>query len=426
MCNWSKLGIKPSEILLPSESVDSFAYSVVACDQFTSEPHYWQEAEKITKGKPSTLKLTFPEIYLSEEPQERISTINNTMKQYLEQGVFTAVKDAMIYVERKLKNGKIRKGLVLAVDLEKYDYSKGSQSLIRATEGTIIDRLPPRVRIRENALLELPHIMLLIDDINKTVIEPLSNQALSLCYSTQLMLEGGSINGYLVKEKQQEQIANALSLLADKEAFCSKYGVGEEKGVLLYAVGDGNHSLATAKVCWEKLKASLTKDQQEEHPARYALCEMVNVHDEALEFEPIHRVLFNVNNAHILSQMRERFGFGLLEGMAHQQIIDYITSDGEGEICVACPQHNLTVGTLQQFLDEYLLENPKVNIDYVHSEKVVRSLGAQAGNMGFILPSMKKQELFKTVIMDGVLPRKTFSMGEGQDKRYYFEARKIR
>jgi len=325
-----------------------------------------------------------------------------------------------------LHSGKVRKGLMLAVDLEEYNYQKGSQSLIRATEGTIEDRLPPRVRIRENALLELPHIMLLIDDPDGTVIEPLTKANLTPCYETSLMQEGGSLKGYTTDATQQEQIAKALRSLADKTAFQKKYGVGGEKGVLLFAVGDGNHSLAAAKVCWEKRKPALSEKERSVHPARFALCEVVNVHDEALEFEPIHRVLFNVNTAHILAEMRARYGFGLQEGQTQGQTLDYVSADGEGEIQVSFPAHQLTVGTLQAFLDEYLRDNPTVSIDYVHGEKVVRHLGTQMGNMGFLLPNMSKSDLFKTVIMDGALPRKTFSMGEGRDKRYYFEARRIR
>lgn len=423
---WADLGVRPWDILLPKEDVDAKAYSVVACDQFTGEPAYWEEVETLVGEKPSTLRLTYPEIYLSHRPEARIAAINAAMEDYLARGLFRTAENALLYIERTLAGGRIRKGLVLAVDLEQYDYQKGSQSLIRATEGTIEDRLPPRVRIRENAPLELPHIMLLIDDPECTVIAPLANAGLAPCYATDLMMGGGSIKGFVTDAAAQNQIALALQKLADPAAFRAKYGVGEDKGVLLYAVGDGNHSLATAKVCWERIKTTLSPEEQAVHPARYALCELVNLHDAALEFEPIHRVLYGVNTAHILAALHEKFAFGLQEGQTQGQILDYISADGEGEVHVPFPKHQLTVGTLQAFLDEFLKENPQVEIDYIHGDDVTRHIGSRMGNMGFLLPAMSKSDLFRTVIIDGVLPRKTFSMGEGRDKRYYFEARRIK
>jgi hypothetical protein len=333
---------------------------------------------------------------------------------------------------------RLRRGIVLCLDLEAYDFNKGSQSLIRATEGTIIERLPPRMKIREGAHLELPHILVLIDDPQHSVIEPLAAQKsdLTQVYDCDLMLGSGHLAGYRIDTPAVEaQVVKALEALADPQTFAQKYGVGAEHSVLLFAMGDGNHSLATAKAIWEKMKTQVGP----EHPARYALVEIENVHDAGLEFEPIHRVLFNVKTD-VFNALRTAFGTNFdctacasMAEMVHtvdhaagwRQAIGVVSSQGYGVIWIAHPPSNLAVGTLQGFLDGLLLARQAEKIDYVHGEEVVERLGRQPGNLGFYLPAMAKGDLFKTVILDGALPRKTFSMGEAREKRFYMECRKI-
>lgn len=435
------LGTSVSHILIPNEKIDMQRWSVVACDQYTSELEYWKDVENIVGNSPSTLNLIFPEVYLEieneEEKTSRIKAINDNMTSYLD-GDMMCCSNSFILVERTFNSGHKRHGLVLAVDLEHYDYNRGSKSLIRATEGTIVDRLPPRIKIRENACLEVPHIMLLIDDSEKTVIEPLLSNVNSLeqVYSFDLMKNSGSIKGWKIdKEQDIGSVISALGHLVNKSHFKTRYNLNEDMDVLLFAVGDGNHSLATAKACWEKIKKDLSPTELENHPARYALVEVVNVHDSGLEFEPIHRVLFDVNKNHLLDSFRSFYeeqgcrveilsDTDMSSFKGH--VIKFVSSDGEGYLTIDCPHYNLDVGTLQSFLDEYLKNNKHTSIDYVHGEDVTQRLGSQPGNMGFFLSKLNKNELFRTVILDGALPRKTFSMGEASEKRFYLEARRIR
>jgi hypothetical protein len=321
-------------------------------------------------------------------------------------------------------NGKVRHGLIGKVDLLKYDFKQGAESLIRATEGTVLERIPPRVKIRENAPLELPHVMLLIDDEADGILGTLAAQKGSFAkvYDFNLMQGGGAIKGWRVTEDVAAGINAALNGLEDRAMFEKKYGV-TGKDVLLFAVGDGNHSLATAKECYNKLAATLSPEEALAHPARYALVELVNLHDSALEFEAIHRVVFGVNPEHLLSELFKRYdcAYGCTQG----QTFGYVTKAGTGTITVKNPSHTLAVGTLQQFLDDYLTRFGG-KIDYIHGEDVTEALAREDGNIGFLLPAMQKSDLFKTVILDGTLPRKTFSMGEACEKRFYLEARKIR
>lgn len=437
-----KTGINIDSVLLPKKGNDMQRWSVVACDQYTSEPEYWNDADKFVGENPSTLRLIFPETYLESENNDqqtvRISNINENMNKYLLNALFEELTDSVILVERTFSNQHTRHGLMFAVDLEKYDFEKGSQSLIRATEGTIIDRLPPRIRIRENAMLELPHIMVLIDDRENAVIKPLvqKTNALEQVYSFELMKQSGSIKGWKVSDENDiTNIFQSLLKLADADNFKARYGVTDDQGVLLFAVGDGNHSLATAKSCWENLKKTLSPQELMSHPARYALVEVVNVHDKGLVFEPIHRVLFHVNKEHLLDAFCSYYkeigcNSYVISGTENIDInghvIKFITAEGPGSLVVECPNYNLDVATLQNFLDSYLKSNPLVGIDYVHGEDVTEKLGKQPGNMGFFLSPMDKNELFRTVILDGALPRKTFSMGEASEKRFYLEARRIR
>lgn len=434
----SDIGIQIPQVYLPKPGVDPQKWSVIACDQFTSEPEYWNDVEKIVGDAPSTLRLTFPEVYLEGEGgDERIKNIQAAMKKYMEEGILRP-HDGFVYVERQTLHGKTRKGVMLCLDLERYDYNKGSSSLIRATEGTIVDRLPPRIKIREGAQLEFPHILVLIDDPNKTVIEPLTEAKAKSqkLYDFDTMLGSGHLAGYAVDATFENKVVEALRGLASPETFAAKYGVDKSLPVLLFAMGDGNHSLATAKAIWEKIKAEVGMD----HPARYALVEIENVHDEALEFEPIHRVLFGLKKD-IFAEMQSFFGANykytaVTNGAEMTQQVDNASGGDQfigvvgggqqfGVIEISKPSTNLAVGTLQTFLDPFVKNGGAEKIDYVHGEDVVERLSLQSGNVGFYLAGMHKNELFKTVILDGALPRKTFSMGEAKEKRFYMEARKI-
>lgn len=415
---------QPADILLPNKQTDLQAFSVVACDQYTSEPEYWERVDQKTKGKPSAYHMIFPEIYLENTGfEERISNINATMNQYDAEGLFEVFPDSMIYVERTLRNGSVRRGLVGLIDLEQYDYQAGIKNYIRATEGTVLERIPPRVAIRQDALLEFPHIMLLIDDEKRELIEPLALQKSEFpcLYDIELMENSGRLTGYQVSLEQQQKIIDILEKKGTKEYFKQKYGVDQETP-LLFAVGDGNHSLATAKSCYEQIKKTLSPEEVRQHPARYALVELVNLHDDSLQFEAIHRVLFHVDGKHLLDRFKKQYN--TISGENPQTLTAVFDGCCE-QITIYDSPFQLTVGTLQNFLDEYLKEFGG-KIDYVHGADVVKKLCRQKDTIGFLLPCMDKSELFPAVILDGALPRKTFSMGEACDKRFYLEGRKIR
>lgn len=389
-----------ADILLPQKNFETWA--VIACDQFTSEPEYWKKAEEIVGEQESALRLVLPEVYLGEGEEARIRNINATMQEYSEKGVLKEYKDSMIYIERETSDG-IRRGLVGMIDLEEYDYHAGAQKLIRATEETVLERIPPRVRIRRDASLELPHVLLLIDDPEKSVIEPLGERAeeLETAYDFDLMLGGGHIKGSFVDRDHQEKVLQRLDALQEK---C--------KG-LLFAVGDGNHSLATAKEC-----SSLSDSPR----AKTAMVELVNIHDPSLVFEPIYRVVFGVDEKALLAELEK--ALGTTKGENTQKVL-CITKDGEKEMHLKATS-KLTVGTLQTFLDAYLKNHTEAKIDYIHGEDSVRGLCKKENTLGFLFDGMKKDELFEAVRSDGALPRKTFSMGCARDKRYYIEARKIK
>ena len=422
MISLNKKCFSPADILIP-DGIDMTKWSVVACDQYTSEPEYWEKVDKIVGDAPSALRISLPEIYLDrDDTPERVSKINETMKEYAP--IFKEYKSSMIYVERTFKTGKVRRGIVGAVDLEEYDFSKGSASLIRATEGTVLERIPPRVAVRENAPLEMPHIMILADDPGKTVIEPLAaeKEGFKCVYDFELMQGGGHIKGWLIPQDEIERLTAAYEKLADTELFNKKYGTSF-KAPLLFAMGDGNHSLATAKTCYENLKKTVSKEEALTSPARYALCELVNLHDSSLVFEAIHRVLFGVDAEKLISAFNEY----CRENSAENDTQSFKIFCGGRELVlnIENPPFSLAAGTLQHFLDEYIKENGG-SIDYVHGEDVVKRLGSEEGNMGILLPAMPKSALFKSVAQDGVLPRKTFSMGEACEKRFYLECRKIK
>ncbi|MDE6732460.1 MAG: DUF1015 domain-containing protein [Oscillospiraceae bacterium] len=409
-----------TNILLPKLDAAGMAkWSVVACDQYTSEPDYWTKTAEIVDGAPSALKLILPEVYL-EEPDcdKRISVINSTMTEYLESGLFEEFKNCLVLTKRTQADGRLRAGLVGAVDLEMYDYNKGSKSQVRATEATVKSRIPPRVKIRMNAPLELPHIMILIDDPKCTVIEPLLEKELKPVYDFELMQNGGHLSGAIVDGDDADGVLDALDKLAEEELKIRHWSGLEKEGVLLYAMGDGNHSLATAKECYEQKKAAGSPDAE---LARFALVEIVNLHSPALEFEAIHRVISDVNAYDFVRTMEEVLG---LSDSAEQEFQMVGLGGKVKKFGITKPTSNLTVGSLQKFLDEYLAKNGG-KIDYIHGEDVVRKICADGSTIGFLLPAMKKSELFPTVIKDGALPRKTFSMGHAHDKRFYCEARRI-
>lgn len=408
----------PADILLPS-GIDLTAFSVIACDQFTSEPDYWAAVKNEVADKPSALQLIFPEIELKTVSfSEKISSINSNMHSYLSDGILTEHKNTLVYLERTLRNGSKRRGLVGKIDLEGYSYHPDAQTPIRATEGTVLERIPPRVQIRKDAPLELPHVMLLIDDAACTVLEPLSSLVSDSdkAYSFALMQESGSINGWIIPPNLVIRTLEALDNLSK-----SKYGLPP----LQYAVGDGNHSLATAKQCYEELKQRIGSNALN-HPSRYALCEVVNLHDPSLAFEAIHRILFNVDIDSLLSHLKSTCGLSYNEPCNDKWQSVVIAKNGKTTQCfLTKPLHTLAVGTLQIALDEYMSSN-RCEIDYIHGDDVVVALSQTEDSIGFILPNMDKADLFKTVILDGALPRKTFSMGHAWDKRFYFEARKIK
>lgn len=437
MRNYKSIGIQVPEVLLPSKEIDYTKWAVVACDQYTSQPEYWQKAQEIIGNSPSTFWMILPEAFLGTDQEDvHQSNINSHMSDYVNDKILQPV-NGLIYIERTLGNKK-RKGLITALDLEEYSFKKGTKSMIRASEGTIIDRLPPRIKIRKKALLEMPHILVLIDDPQMSVIEPLAAEksSLSRLYDFDLMQDGGHLEGYLVSDKAiEENIVKSLEKLIDPDAFIKKYALEKDETPFLFAVGDGNHSLATAKSVWDEMKADLPED----HPARYALVEIVNIHDEGILFEPIHRLLkeikvdpsdamkkffkdqLSIEKTADFPSMKEK----VVAQKEGEQKFGYFDQRGFWLVGIQQPDHTLTVGNVQNFIDQYLVNKGAAEVDYVHGDDAILDLGIHQGNAGFYLPVMKKSQLFETVIKDGELPRKTFSMGEANEKRFYLECRKI-
>lgn len=429
------------EILLPKEGIDLSKWAVIACDQYTSQKEYWEKTKEIVGGCPSTLNLILPEVYLgSDEEDVMVKEIHNSMESYVENGILTSVGTGFVLVERGINKTYSRNGLVVAIDLETYEYKKGEHSLIRPTEMTVEERIPPRLRVRQGAVLEVPHIMLLIDDPEKSIIEPLiaKKNTYRQIYDTELMQKGGHISGWFIPEGDEtDKIMQQIEALADEHTFKEKYNLTEAYPVLNLAVGDGNHSMATAKAAWENIKKDLSEEERKNHPARFCLCEIVNIHDDSLDVEPIHRVLFHVDEKDLLEQARDYFE--AMGSSFEEKDIDacqkpVATRDNHGfifcsaagwkEIHVLRPKAGIAVASIQAFLDQYLASHPESKIDYIHGMDVVTDLGTREGNIGMILPDVSKEDLFIGVIKDGVLPRKTFSMGEANEKRYYMECKK--
>lgn len=406
--------VKVPNILLP-KNVDMSKWAVIACDQFTSQVDYWKSLDSYIGTEKSTKNLIFPEVYLSKDNSKRIDKINNTMKKYLDAGVFEELGEGFVLVDRNTPYNEHRLGLILSIDLEKYSFGK-EKVPVRATEGTIIERIPPRVKIRENAKLEFPHIMLLIDDKDNTVIKPLYEKRndLKKLYDFDLNQNGGHITGYFVEDTKEPMAA--LQGLIEEKVLKEKYG---DTSTFLFAVGDGNHSLATAKTCWDNIKAKLSKEEFENHPARYCLVEVVNLYDDALKFEPIHRLVKNVDAEDFMEKIN---GIASLQG-------------ADVEVVVHCTSHNLkveggvaeSIKRVDEFINSYKEDNTEIEVDYIHGEDNLLSLVSSDNNsVGILLDKIQKETLFKAIAKGGALNRKSFSMGEAEEKRYYIEAKKIK
>jgi uncharacterized protein (DUF1015 family) len=393
-----------ADILLP-DSVDMERWSVVACDQYTAQPEYWQRVEQFVGNSPSTLNIVYPEAFLSEG-DSRIDNINAKMQEYVDKKIFAKLSDSLVYVERTMNNGKVRRGVVGAIDLECYDFSKGSKSEIRATEGTILERIPPRVKIRENAPLELPHAILLMNDKTDDVIGKIAK--VKMIYDFDLMENGGHISGWQLSVDMADAVIDRIN----------KYASQVDDN-LVFAVGDGNHSLATAKTCWNNIKETLTESEKQTHPARFCLVEIENIHDNALEFEPIHRVVFGQSAEKVLEDLKSFYDVSS-EASEGSQRLTIVVNGIYQDLYIKNPSSKLEVGTLQNFIDKMGYE-----VDYIHGSNVVEKLSKNDNTTGFILPCPDKSQLFEAVIADGALPRKTFSMGEANEKRFYLEAKKI-
>lgn len=419
-----------ADILLPAAGTPLDPWACIAVDQFTSQPEYWQRAEALAQGKPSTLHIVLPEAYLGT-PQEadRLESIRHTMENYRAE-VLTRQVHGYVYVERTQMDGSIRQGLVGAVDLEAYDYAPGTKPAIRPSESTVVERIPPRLKVRRGALLETPHVMMLADDSSKTLIEPigLQKEKLPLLYDGELMLGGGHLRGWAVEDPVYiAQIDAALAALADQAAFDRRWPAAAGQTPMVLAVGDGNHSLATAKAYWEELKPTLTEEERQHHPARWCLAEVCNVHSPAIEIEPIHRVVFGVSAQELyeaLDRWDQAQGRRTEPSAQRCKLAD---RQGEIEVALQNPPAPLTVGSVEAFLEEWLPQHPQAHVDYIHGASTALSLVARPGTptTAILLPDFAKADLFRGVVLGGVLPRKTFSMGHAEEKRYYNECRVI-
>ena len=421
----------PAHILLPAEQIPLEQWGCIACDQFTSDREYWQRAKEAADGSPSTLNLILPEVYLEDgNADARVEQIHATMADYA-QNVLTRAVDGFVYVERTEQSGRVRQGLVGRIDLEAYSYAEGAVPAIRPSEHTVESRIPPRMAVRRGARLETPHIMMLADDPGCTLIEPIGEkkEQLRKVYEGDLMLNGGHIAGWAVEDPALlAQIDSALNALGSQEAFDARYPQAKGGAPLTLAVGDGNHSLASAKACWEELKKTLTPEQQLTHPARWCLAEVCNVHSPAIEIEPIHRVLFNVDCGAVLLALiawSDSNMAGICFGDSKQQAFTLAGPHVSNVLSFEDPVAPLTVGTVDEFIEYFMARHSEARVDYVHDEPAVRALTRQGG-VAFLLPPFEKSDLFKGIVMGGVLPRKTFSMGHAEEKRYYIECRRIK
>lgn len=418
----NNIAIAIPDILLPKEGIDLKKWAVIACDQYTSEPEYWNAADELVGDAPSALRIVLPEVYLGtdtpEQIEERLKNISKTIDSYLESDIWQKNNEGMIVLSRKTPLHESRKGLIVAMDLEQYSYEPGNKEKIRATEGTVLSRIPPRVKIRANAKVELPHIMILIDDPEDTVVGNAWNKSVASgvnpVYDTDLMAESGHLTGYFVGSETEiaSDIVNALTNL-----------LNNTPSGMLFAVGDGNHSLASAKAHWDNIKVNLSEEERMTHPARYALAEIVNIHDKGLDFEPIHRVVFGTTQDEFIAAMKEYFKDNglVISDKPVENMQSLILCDNEKDTYIGLknPPHTLSVGSIQGFIDKM-----NYDVDYIHGEDSTRKLAAEI-NTGILLPDVSKNAFFDTIAAEGVFPRKTFSMGEAFEKRFYFEAKRI-
>lgn len=418
----------PARILLPGADTPLDPWACIAVDQFTSQPDYWQKAEALAAGRPSTLHIVLPEVYLGgPEEDARLASIRAAMADY-RSSLLTRVVNGFVYVERTQMDGSIRQGLVGAVDLEAYSFDPAVRPAVRPSENTVVERIPPRLKVRRGAQLETPHVMLLADDAACTLIEPVGAEKarLPLLYDGELMLGGGRLRGWAVEDPALvAQIEAAVAALGNADAFAARWPGAAGQPPMTLAVGDGNHSLATAKAYWEERKAALTPRQRQDDPARYCLVEVCNVHSPAIQIEPIHRVLFGVG----AEQVR-----AALDGWAAANTIcispdsaqqfTLVSAAGDTPLGFAGEVEPLAVGTAERFVQDFLQRCPGASVDYVHGEAAVRRLAA-GGAVGLLMPPLQKADLFRGVVLGGVLPRKTFSMGHAEEKRYYNECRSL-
>lgn len=405
----------PADILLPHQDIDLHKWAVIACDQFTSEPSYWNDVESLVDDQPSTLRMMIPEIYLkADDIEERYLKAAQAMDLYLDQGIFDLYQNSYVYLQRIDSQGRLREGLVGCIDLEKYEYTPGSTTPVRATELTVAERLPARVSVRKRAALELPHIIVFFDDPKDTVMEMVRENCSSDIYDTALMQDGGHIRASLLSPDKYNELT---ALFDELGADCS----------ILFAIGDGNHSLAAAKLYYETLKERFGAEAVADHPARYAMVELENLHSPAVQFEAIHRIVNNVDPDRMISTMESELGLRFTESYEEDSkdadpIAIYL--HGEKQHALIDRKTDLTVKTIQEFLDSYVSQ-PE-DIDYIHGEDSLKELSQSENSIGFLLYPMKKEALFPFVENNGNLPRKTFSTGHARDKRYYMECRKIR
>jgi len=442
LCEFSEYGISVPEILLPAKK-DLASWSVIACDQFTQDRDYWKKVEDAVGEKPSTLRMILPEVYLEDgDREERIAKIRSVMKDYLSGGVFDAPQKELIYIERKTAYGRTRRGLVCSIDLESYEWKPDSKALIRATEATIPARIPPRKEIRRGAPVESPHIMLLANDPGRTLVEKSGEMAKKNppVYDGDLMLGSGHITGWAVRDD------DGLDFVRGALAGLKEAGKCDDGSHFLFAVGDGNHSLATAKAVWDEYKEELKKEGRSEDeiassPVRYALVEIVNIYDEGLTFEPIHRVLFNVVAESLMAFLRTTLGavisdcgsFEELEKSVRETESSFGIVDTAGNATryrlLRIPGKGLLVSRLQPMLDEFLRTDDSMlsgsEIDYIHGSDEVLRLGKKEGCVTLLLPPIDKGSFFGTISSRGPLPRKSFSMGEASEKRFYLECRTL-
>ena len=404
---------KIPEILLPKKEYDYSKWATIACDQFTSQPDYWESLKYFVGDNKSTLNLVFPEAYLETVDKEaEVKKINKTMEEYLASNMFDSYNN-FIYIERELEKGVVRKGIMIAVDLEAYDYSPQAKLPIRATERTVKERLPIRIEIRKDAPIEIPHICIFMDDREDKIMSSLKSKKKQMekLYDFELSMNGGHITGYLVKDN--EALKKKIDALLNPELLLEKYKTEDE---LLFVVGDGNHSLATAKECWNLIKPTLSEEEQKTHPARYALCELQNIHDEAIVFEPIHRFIGGANEDFIEYLQRTVDGEGSVR-IVYEGIERTILVDSDPTVAIA---------DLQNAIDKYMEKHPGMYIDYIHGDDYLLDVAKEKDGIALFMPKIEKNTLFSYVTKHGVLPRKSFSMGHAESKRYYLEARKVK